>query len=264
MAEVAGLAAVTRRYASLGMSTLDGATIDRLEQLATSADLDVQALALATLHLTRGADPNIRRFLARQLRALGSRDSAIRDRWVWVLTARGSTSLESGDYQSALAAYRKAQELKPGDPAVLRNLGVAYTRLSDYPRAIEQFRASLAASPRQPQVLVELGFALMQQGDPDAAVEAYRQAMAVNPWEPAAYANLGVAYLRRGAVQPAIDALQRAVALDPGLTDANFALASVYAQLKQAKAATAALERGMEFDPQNPEARRMLETLRHR
>jgi tetratricopeptide (TPR) repeat protein len=264
MAEFAGLAAVMQRYASLGMSALDGATIDRLAQLAKSADPDVQALALATLHLTRGADPRVRRVLARQLRALGPRDAAIRDRWVWILTARGGTYLESGDYQSALAAYLKAQELKPGDPAVLRNLGVAYTRLSDYTRAIEQFRRSLAASPRQPQVLVELGFALMQHGDPDAAVEAYRQAMAVNPWEPAAYANLGVAYLRRGAAQPAIDALNRAVALDPGLADANFALASIYAQLNQVKQAAAALERGLEFAPQNTGARRMLETFRHR
>jgi len=264
MAEFAGLAAVMRRYAGPDMSALDRETIDRLKRLAKSADPDVQALALATLHLARGADPKIRRFLARQLRALGPRDNAIRNRWVSILEVRGGAYLASDDYRSALAAYRKAQELKPGDPAVSRSLGVAYTRLGDYTRAIEQFRRSLELSANQPQVLVELGFALMQHGDLDGAMAAYRQAIAVNPWEPAGYANLGLAYLRRGAVQPAIDALEQAVALDPGLADAHFALASAYAQLSQFKRAATALGRGLEFDPQNTTARRMLEAFRNR
>ena len=264
MAEFAGLAAVMRRYAGPDMSALDRETIDRLKRLAKSADPDVQALALATLHLARGADPKIRRFLARQLRALGPRDNAIRNRWVSILEVRGGAYLASDDYRSALAAYRKAQELKPGDPAVSRSLGVAYTRLGDYTRAIEQFRRSLELSANQPQVLVELGFALMQHGDLDGAMAAYRQAIAVNPWEPAGYANLGLAYLRRGAVQPAIDALEHAVALDPGLADAHFALASAYAQLSQFKRAATALGRGLEFDPQNTTARRMLEAFRNR
>ncbi len=270
VAEFAGLAAVMQRYASPDMRALDGAVSDHLEALAQGGDppdppdRDVQALALATLHLTRGADPKIRRFLAKQLRALGPRDSAVRDRWVRILEIRGHASLSSGDYASALAAYRKEQELKPGDPAILRNLGIAYTRLGDYPKAIEHFRKSLALRPNQPQVLVELGFASAQQGDLDGAVAAYRQAIAVNPWESAAYANLGIAELRRGAPQPAIDALTQAVALDPSLADAYFGLAGAYATLGQAQPAAVALERGLEFDPRNAAARQALEALRHR
>ena len=262
MATFAGLTHVMRRYARPDMPGRDGEITDRLEERATSADPDVQALALATLHLARGADPKVRRFLARQLRQLGARDGIIRNRWAWILRVRGDGYVASGDYESALAAYRKAHELKPGDPAALRSLGVAYTRLRDYPRAIEQFRRSLALDPGQPQVLVDLGFAAMQQGDLDGALAAYRQAIAVSPWDPAGYANLGVAYLRRGAVQPAIEALERAVALGPGLAAAHFTLASAYARLGQSERAAAALRRGLEFDPQNQAARRMLEALR--
>jgi Flp pilus assembly protein TadD len=268
MAEVAGLARVLRRYGSPGMPGLERESIRRVEALATSLDPDVQALALATLHLTGGADPTIRRFLARQLRALGAgggpSDAAVRDRWVWILTVQGHGYVASGDYQAALAAYRKAQELKPEDPALPRSLGVTYTRLRDYTRAIEQFRTSLALRPGQPQVLVELGFALMQRGDLDSAMAAYHQTVALDPWEPAAYANLGVAYLRRGAVQPAVEALERAVQLDPSLAAAHFALASAYAQLGERARAEAALERGLEFDPDDSAAREMLERLRQR
>lgn len=262
MAEIAGLAQLTRRFTSPDLLALDEESIERLELLAQSSDPDVQALALATLHLLRGNDPKVRRFLANALRALGARDGAIRNRWAWILRVRGDASLTSGDYEGALAAYRKAQELKPADPAVWRSLGVGYTRLRDYPRAIEQFRRSLVLGPSQPQVMVELGFALMQQGALDSATAAYLQAIAINPWEPAAYANLGIAYLRSGAVQPAVEALEKAVQLNPGLSDAQFALASAYVQLGERARAADALERGLQFDPHNSNARRMLEAVR--
>ena len=264
MPEFAGLAAVLQRYASPDMPGLPGEITARLEQLAHSADADVAALALATLHLARGTDSDVHRFLARQLRDLGPRDTPVRARWAGILEIRGGTYLSRGDYESALAAYRKALELEPRDPAVVRSLGVAYTRIGDYSNAIEQLRRSLALRPSQPQVLVELGFALMQQGDLESAMATYRQAIAINPWEPAAHANLGVAYLRRGAVQPAIDALEQAVVLDPGLADAHFALAGAYAQLSQFKRAAVELERGLEFDPRNAEARRMLDAFHRR
>ena len=263
MAEVAALGQVIRRYGGPDLETLDGKTIARLEQLAHSSDRDVQALALATLHVGRGNDPAVRRFLAGELRALGPGDSPVRNRWAWILRVRGDAFLNGGDYERALTAYRKAQELKPEDPAVWRNLGVGYTRLRDYSKAIEQFRRSLAFRPRQPQVLVELGFALMQQGALDSAVAAYRQAIAINPWEPAAYANLGVAELRAANMTSAVEALEKAVQLDPGLANAQFALASAYAQLGERTKAADAIQRGLEFDPGNAAARRMLEAVGH-
>jgi Flp pilus assembly protein TadD len=262
MAEITGLAQVMRRSTSADLVALDGETIRRLEQRARSADPDVQALALATLHLARGTDPKVRRFLAGELGALGPRDDAVRSRWAWILRVRGDASLASGDYERALAAYRKALELKPEDPALWRSLGVGYTRLRDYARAIEQFRHCLALRPRQPQVLVELGFALMQRGSLDSAGAAYREAIAIDPWEPAAYANLGIVYLRGGAIALAAQALEKAVELNPGLADAHFALASAYAQLGERTRAEAAIARGLEFDPHNEAARRMLDAVR--
>jgi Flp pilus assembly protein TadD len=262
MGEFSSLARLMGRYVSPDMSALDADAISRLQAFATTGDVDLQALALATLHFARGADPQVRRFLARQLRTLGPRDRPVRDRWAWVLRVKGDASLASGDYDGALAAYRKAQEVTPDDPNLWRSLGVAYTRLRDYPTAIEQFKRSLAIRPGEPQVLVELGFAEMQRGALDSATVAYRQAISLNPWEPGAYANLGVAYLRGGSVGPAVEALEKAVGLDPSLSAAHFALASAYAQLGQRARAAAAVERGLEFDPRNSAARSMLQALR--
>jgi Flp pilus assembly protein TadD len=262
MAEIAGLGRVLRRSATPDLTALDGETVDGLERLARGPDRDVQALALATLHLLRGTDPSVRRFLARQLEGMGTEETGVRNRWAWVLRVRGDAFLAAGNHEAALAAYRKAQEVTPGDPVVSRSLGVAYTRVRDYGKAIEHFRQSLALRPNQPQVLVEMGFALMQQGAVDSARQSYREAIALNPWEPAAYANLGLLELRGGMLRPAVSALEKAVQLDPGLANAHFALASAHAQLGERAQAVASVRHGLEFDPNNAAAHRMLDALR--
>jgi tetratricopeptide (TPR) repeat protein len=261
-AEFIGLSQIFRRYAGGELLALDEDILRGLEQRARSSDPEVQALALATLHLTRGADNGVRRFLARQLRALGPRDEVVRSRWVWILRVRGDAHLASGEPERAVATYRKALELDPNEPDVLRSVGVAYTRLRDYPNAIEHFKRSLALSPGEPPTLVGLGFALMQQGRLDSAILVYRRAIGANPWDPAGHANLGLVHLRRGAFQPAIEAFQEAIRLEPGLAAAHFALAEAYAKQGELQQATSALERGLEVDPRNTAARRMLEAIR--
>jgi tetratricopeptide (TPR) repeat protein len=262
MADVMGMSLMLKRYATPDVAALDAATTERLEQLAGDSDLDVSALALASLHQLRGADPQVRRFLARALDRLGDREALVRSRWVWILRVRGEALLASGDFRSALTTYRKALEIAPADPTIWRSLGVTNTRLHDYPKAIEAFQRSLSLRPRQPQVLVELGFALAQRGQPDSAIATFRQAIDLDPWDPGAYANLGVVSLRRGAVRAALEPLERAVQLNPGLAEAHFALASAYGQLGERERALEALERGLEFDPGNAAARRLLDSQR--
>jgi len=263
MAEVTGLSQLLQRYGRPDAAAFDTAGIARLERLAQGADPDVQALALAILHVGKGGDPKVHRFLATQLRALGDRDRAVRNRWVWVLMVQGDAYIASSDFQAAMAVYRKAQELAPADPTVLRRLGIASSRMRDYAVAIDQFRRSLALRPDQPQVLLELGFAFLQRGDVDSAEAAYRGAIALSPEEAGGYANVALVHLRRGDLPPAIDALKRALALDPGLADAYFLLGRAYASLGRFDEAAIALRQGLEFNPRNAAAQRMLETLPH-
>ncbi len=260
IADATGLALLLQRYAAPFGSTLDDEAVAGLQRMAQSPDLDVQAMALATLHLARGADPATRRFLARQLRALGARDALVRDRWAWVLMVRGDSYLSSTDYRSALAAYQRAVELKTQDPALLRRIGVAHMRLRELGPAVEHFKRSLALR-EDARVRVELGFALMQQGDLDGAEREYRQAVALNPQDAGGYANLAVVQLRRGTVAPAIESVKRALAIDPGLADAYFLLARAYGSQGQRDSAAAAVRRGLEFDPQSALGRSMLEAL---
>ncbi len=262
MAEFVGLADVLQRYVSPDAPELDQATIGRLEQRATSTDPEIQALALATLHLARGADPDVRRFLSDQLRALGTREADVRDRWAWILKIRGDSYLNAGDPRNAVLAYERANEVRPDYPSLSRARALAYMTLGQHDKAAEQLRRSLALKPGQAHVMVQLGVTLMQGGDIDGATSAFRDATTVNPWDPIGYANLGVALLRRGEVRSSIEALEKAVSLDPSLADANFMLANAYATLRQLKQAADALERGLEFSPRDAAARRMLDEIR--
>ncbi|MFQ6099079.1 MAG: multiheme c-type cytochrome, partial [Armatimonadota bacterium] len=124
-----GLAYFFLSYLQPDMRRLDGEVVERLKQLSESEDLDLQALALASLHFARGGDPAVRAFLKERLGALDRRDELVRRRWVWILNFRGDIYTGRGQYQPALSAYLKARELLPDDPGVLRNVGVAYINL---------------------------------------------------------------------------------------------------------------------------------------
>ena len=262
MAEFVGLTDVLQRYVSPDAPELDQATIGRLEQRATSTDPEIQALALATLHLGRGADPYVRRFLSDQLRALGTREADVRDRWAWILKIRGDSYLNAGDPRNAVLAYERANEVRPDYPSLSRARALAYMTLGQHDKAAAELRRSLALKPGQAHVMVQLGVTLLQGGDIDGATSAFREAITVNPWDPIGYANLGVALLRRSEVRSSIDALEKALSLDPSLADANFMLANAYAALRQPKQAADALERGLEFAPRDAAARRMLDEIR--
>ena len=262
VAQFAGLAAFSARYLRPDMPDLEGEIVSRLEALAGADDRDVTALALATLHLTRGSDPAVRRFLAGRLHGLDSLDAFVRDRWAWTLRVRGNAALAQGAFDDARAEFLKAQEVLPDDPAVQRSLGIAYTRLRAFPAAAAAFKRSLELQPRQPQVLVELAYVMGEQGDADGAIATYRRALAMNPWESSALANLGLTYLRRGSLPEAIAALQQALAIDPALATADFLLASAYQRSGRLGDAETAVQRGLEFDPNNAQAHQMLDALR--
>lgn len=249
------------RYLTPDMVALGDDVVERLERLAESDDLDLKALALASLHLARGDDPAVRSYLADRLRELGPIDADIRRRWVWVLNFRGDAYAGRGNYRSALTAYRKAAEIFPEDPEVLRKIGIASSNLGEHASALRYLRSSERADPDDPATLVNLGLALALAGDMDGAMSVYRRAIELNPWEPRSYFSLGNVLLRGGRVETAIDAYRRAVDLAPQMAEAHFALARIFYQQGLPGEAIAALQRGLEFDRGNAGARQLLAQL---
>jgi tetratricopeptide (TPR) repeat protein len=258
----AGMAAFLDRHLALDMDALDGDAVARLRALARHRDLDVRALALASLHYARGNERGIRDFLARELGAMGRDEDAIRARWAVTLGYLADRLRAGGNASAAVGVYRKAQEIAPGNAAVALNLGLAHAEAGNPAAAIEQYERSLSLAPAQPLTLVNLGIAKGDRGDVSGAMDAYRRALALDPREPLAHYNLGAAYLRQGAADSAAAHFERTVELDPSLAPARFYLARILGARGDVAGALRQVEAGLQFDQRNADALAMRDALR--
>ena len=261
MAQVAALTFLIADYLRPDMPALNPEVQARLEQLADNHNVDVRAVALASLHYAAGDDPTVRAFLAERLASLGESDAAVRQRWALTLGYYGDAFRESADVEDALVVYHKALEVMPEHAGILRNLGLAHSARRDYPSAIDFFERSLASDPQQALAWVNLGIALEGQGQDVEAAETYRRALQVNATEALAYFNLGNLHLRRDEFPEAIAQYQRAVTFDPGLALGHYYLGRALIMVNDLTNALTSARRALEFEPTNEGAREMVAEL---
>jgi tetratricopeptide (TPR) repeat protein len=231
-----------------------------LTALAKGPDLDVRALALASLHWIQGDDPEVRRTLVEAL-AGAPDDEALRGRWLLVLGYLGDSNGDGDRPDLAGAAYRKALEISPGNARILEAQGVLSSRTGDPASAVRLLRSSLESEPLNPLGWVNLGIALVAAGDTRGGQEAYLSALDINPREAVALFNLGNLLQRGGNLQGAADAYARAVEADPGLGPAHFELARVYILTDRPALALPHARRAVEFRPDHTPSRQMLQDL---
>jgi tetratricopeptide (TPR) repeat protein len=85
-------------------------------------------------------------------------------------------------YTIAIAAYERALELRPRDPNLTTDLGIAYRGLGDSEKAIALFRQAAAADPKHVQSRYNLGLVLHDDLDrSDEAKAAWQDYLRVAP-----------------------------------------------------------------------------------
>jgi Flp pilus assembly protein TadD len=241
----------------------EGTLLDaELHRLAEDPDVDMAALALAALHLTRGGDAAVRRFLADALDSRADDEHALRIRWSAALAYRADVMRATGDAASAERVLRRGLEVTPDDARLHAQIGLTLVDRGRFADAVREYRNSLERDARQPLTLVNLGIALNALGDVAGAADAYRRAIAVNGAEPLAHYNLGNVYLRAGDAERALPLYRRAAELDPSNSAAHFNIARALLLLGDAAGAAAALDAGLEFAPDDAAALRMRAQLR--
>ncbi|MEO6447103.1 MAG: tetratricopeptide repeat protein, partial [Gemmatimonadaceae bacterium] len=250
----AGMALFAEQFLSADMPTLEREVIERLEQLSSHPNLDVRALALASLHLAAGERGAVRTFLAARLKALGADESRVRSRWTVVLGFFADRERDRGDASAGAAIYAKALEIEPDNARLHLNRGVALAQTGDYAPAVASIERSLVLNPSQPLALVNLGISRSAQGDKMGAMAAYQKALSFNVREALAWFNLGNVYFELGRESEAGAAYAKAVESDPSLPLAHFYLARALAKSGAIARALREVDAGLEFDPQNAEA----------
>jgi tetratricopeptide (TPR) repeat protein len=261
MALVAAMNHLTEGYLQPNMAALDAEVEAALRRLALHQDPDVQAVALASLHMARGDAPEVRAFLTAQVDSMGESRPLVLPRWVGALRFLADRYRRRGDPVSALEVARKGLEIAPGAPGVLLDMGGLFDAVGDPIEAGEYYRRSLEADPEQSVAWVNLGRTLEAAGDIEQAARAYEQALSVYSGEGLAHMNLGNLLLARGDYAGAMDWYRRAVAAEPGLTGAWFNLAIAYMGLELSDQAASALRSVLELDPGDAEALELLSQL---
>ena len=260
-ARAAGVSRLMSAYLTRVGVTPPSDVVRRLEELSRDDDLDVRALALASLHLSSGNQPEIRRLLANALREAGASEDALRRRWALALGQRADALAASSRTVDAIAIYRLALEVAPNDARIHLNLGLAQRASGDLPGAVASYRRSLSLAPDDPVSMVNLAIATAEGGDTVAAEQMLRRTIEIAPTEPLAHFNLANHALIRGDAAEAASGYQRTVALDPSLAPAHLNLARAYLVMRRYPDALGAVERALEFAPDDAEARRMRDAL---
>ena len=92
------------------------------------------------------------------------------------------------DWDGAVAAGRRAAELRPGDAGVLGVASLALTTVGDFEAAEEFLQDAVRRDPLNLRSRLRLGLLQEFRGEHDAALLVYRQILALNPEYPGAHA----------------------------------------------------------------------------
>jgi VWFA-related protein len=97
---------------------------------------------------------------------------------------RGMAALRSGDYASAVAALRAAQNTGGADPALAFILGWAHAGAGDNPAAITAWRNAVQGDPALVPAYLALVDAYVRLGHPELAVQVLKTGLQVLPGSP--------------------------------------------------------------------------------
>jgi tetratricopeptide (TPR) repeat protein len=112
-------------------------------------------------------------------------------------------AMEDGQTQQAEAAWRRAMQANPADPAPRQALLQFLIDQNRYGEAFHLIDASLKYAPRDANLLVDRGFLALQLGHADQARADWDQAIAVDPGQVNAHLYLADELDREGKAQAA-------------------------------------------------------------
>lgn len=122
---------------------------------------------------------------------------------------QGNRLYYRGDYDGAIAAYRKALKIDPKYAVAHYDIGLALDAQGKKTEAIAAYRRAIRFDPKDADAHYALGLTLSDVGKLDEAIAAYRKAIALKPEQPGAYFNLGLALRDKGKRKEAREVFEK-------------------------------------------------------
>lgn len=143
---------------------------------------------------------------------------------------------------AALACYRKAESLSPGDGRWPYLQGVLYSDQGDVASARRALLRAMALRPELATGWVRLGRLALDDGDAAGALLDFQRGMMKLPDSAAAHAGAGQAFLELGQAEQAVKHLEKALEIEPRANRLNYPLAMAYRALGDRKKMQALLK----------------------
>ena len=139
-------------------------------------------------------------------------DTAARDSLLYA--ARSAEQIS--DWRSALANYRKAQEIDPGNYKIMSNASAVLNNLGMFDAGVQEAEQALAKKPDYVPALINAAIGYSSKGNTQKALRLFTYASAIDPGNRSLVINLGVLYERSGNLDDALSTYrQLAGAGDP-------------------------------------------------
>ncbi|PMS22528.1 glycosyltransferase [Trinickia dabaoshanensis] len=166
----------------------------------------------------------------------------------------GNALRETGDAAAALASCARAIELRPGYAEAFNNLGNALKDLGELDAAIAAYGKAIATKRTFVEAHLNLAVVLQTKGHGDAALECLRDAVALAPQLAAAQDKLAGLLMHRGDIAGAIDAYRRVVELTPESAHAYNTLGNALNGAARVPEAVPCYERAIALEPEFADA----------
>ncbi len=160
----------------------------------------------------------------------------------------GVVEEERGDRAAAMAAYRRAIEIKPDMVQALRNYGLALLHEGRPREALERLRAAAEFDPNIPDLFGDIGIALHQLGRTGEAAAMLRREIEMRPGNGRAHYNLATLLLEQGDAAAALPLLERAARLDPDDADIRAQIGYALEELNRHGEALEAFQEALKLD----------------
>ena len=167
-----------------------------------------------------------------------------------------------GAFDTAVASYTRALQVKPDDAEVHNDLGLVLVKMGKIRAAEKNFERAIEIKPDFADGHFNLGNCLLKQENFEGAIARYQAAIAFNKAFAEAHNNLGNAFSKNKQTDLAVKSYEAALAIKPNYTDAHLNMGSTHLEAGGFSAAITSYEQALQSEPKHAEAHSFLAYVR--
>ncbi len=172
---------------------------------------------------------------------------------VLVVTLSAATHLRNRVWQDGVTIWTDVIEKNPGNFRAYNNLALAFKESGNYDEAEKALKRALRIRPLYEAALINLGSLYQVRQQPEKAAGAYREALAQNPGSVEAQVGLGEVLKKAGELEEAVESFREILVKAPGDVRARIHLAELLAAGGKFGEAKKLLQEAHGSDPENPQ-----------